>query len=303
MNNTLKCWNCDVRMAAIVVFMMLAGASCLAQDMLRLLPGNHEVKGWTRKTQPKTYEHQQLWEYIDGGADVYLDYGFQRVITEELVYGKQSIIVDIYDMSTLDGAFGMYARERAPSYHFVQIGSEGYLEGSALNFAQEQFYIKLTAYADDQSTKNTLEKLAQAVSKKIGGQRKPPAVFAFFPWQGKVKHTETYDVKSYLGKTDLRDTYAVGYNVKSTPITVFITVTSGDANANNRLKAFRSSLSQPGSLDKNYRDLSKTILTGKHKDAKEIVLALKGRYIVGAYPAANADAVKEVLGMVMKNLK
>jgi hypothetical protein len=270
---------------------------------MRYLPGNHGVKGWTRKAEPKTYEHSQLWEYINGGADVYLDYGFQRVITEELVNGKLTIVVDIYDMKTGEGAFGIYARERAPTYRFVQIGAEGYQEGSALNYVQDQYYVKLTGYADDQATKTSLEKLAQAISRKIGGQRKLPAVFSFFPWQGKEKHTEAYDVKTFLGKADLRDTYSAQYNWKSTTFTAFVTVTSSEANAVNRMRAFRSALTQVGSMDKAYKGIGKTFLTGKHRDAKEIVLVAKGKYLVGAYPAKNAVVVKEFLVEFLKSVK
>jgi hypothetical protein len=287
---------------ALIVAGTLVSTSS-AQDMMRLLPGNHEVKGWTRKAEPKTYEHSQLWEYIDGGADVYLDYGFQRVITEELTNGKLTVIVDIYDMKTAEGAFGIYARERAPTYRFVQIGVEGYQEGSALNFAQENYYVKLTGYADDQATKTSLEKLAQTVSRKIGGQRKLPPVFAFFPWNGKEKHSEAYDVKSYLGKTDLRDTYSVKYNWKSAEFTAFITVAQSDATAINRLKALKSALTKVGSMDKSFKGLAKNLLTGMHREAKELVLAVKGKYIIGAYPAKNTEVVKELLAELLKGIR
>ena len=285
------------------LFISLFAVMAPAQDMMRLLPGNHEVKGWTRKAEPKTYEHSQLWEYIDGGADVYLDFGFQKVITEELVNGKLNIVIDIYDMKTLEGAFGMYARERAPTYTFGRYGTEGYQEGSALNFVQEQYYVKLTGYADDQATKNSLMKLAEKIARKIGGQRKPPAVFAMFPWQGKEKHTESYEVKSYLGKVDLRDTYDVKYDWKGTTYTAFITVAPSPATAINRLKAFQAALTKRGSMDKTFKGMSKNILTGTHKDVKDIVLLVKGKFIVGVYPVTNQSVAKEFLTELLKNVK
>jgi hypothetical protein len=264
-------------------------------DALRLLPKSGEVKGWLHKGAPRVFEHDKLWEYIDGGADVYIDFGFQRVVTVDLENGKRSMTVDLYEMKTLEGAFGIYARERAPTYAFQSIGTQGYLEGVALNFYQANYYAKITAFSDDQETRGAMQKIAGLVSQKIGIVKKAPSLLGFFPAFGLQKNTETFEMKSYLDRVELRGAYTAKYTVKGKSFTAFFTPTDNTTSALSRLRTLKAALSQPVAKNKEYAGLGDEVLTGKHRDAKDVVLISKGRYIVGLFPATDAKAAKEFL--------
>src|SRR4051794_27389697 len=75
------------------------------------LPGHTTAVG-----QPSLYKPDNLYEYIDGGADVYLLYDFQQLLHQELKDGGAELTADIYEMRTPEDAFGIYAAERSPSY-------------------------------------------------------------------------------------------------------------------------------------------------------------------------------------------
>ncbi|MBL0176638.1 MAG: hypothetical protein IPP94_15465 [Ignavibacteria bacterium] len=279
-----------------VLFLLLAPRVFAAgPDALRLLPKSGEHKGWMHKGAPRVFEHDKLWEYINGGADVYLDFGFQRVVTVDLENGKRSMTVDLYEMKTLEGAFGIYARERAPTYAFQSIGAQGYLEGVALNFYQANYYAKITAFSDDQETRAAMQKIAGIVSQKIGIVKKAPSLLGFFPAFGLQKHSETFEMKSYLDRTELRGAYTAKYTVKGKSFTAFFATADNNTSALSRLRALKAALSQPVSKNKDYAGLGDEVLTGRHREAKDIVLIAKGRYIVGLFPATDAKVAKEFL--------
>src|SRR5512139_1591285 len=88
---------------------------------------------------------ENLFEYIDGGAEVYHHYQFAGLVHQKYRVGEVELTVDIYDMGGAVNAFGIYSVERAPGYNYVPIGAEGYLNDLVLNFLQGPCYVKLLA--------------------------------------------------------------------------------------------------------------------------------------------------------------
>ena len=91
------------RHAAVIVMMMIAIASCGGGPPREEpgptsatafgLPAENELPGWSRITEPEHYEADNLWEYINGQADFFIDYGFVRVDAAEYRSNRESIPV------------------------------------------------------------------------------------------------------------------------------------------------------------------------------------------------------------------
>ncbi|HOW30072.1 MAG TPA: hypothetical protein PLP88_00765 [Bacteroidales bacterium] len=67
-----------------------------------------------RFTTPKTYNGSSLYGYMDGGADLYLEYGFSGAWIDEIVFKGSKHIIEIYRMNSAEEAFGIYSVSR---YH------------------------------------------------------------------------------------------------------------------------------------------------------------------------------------------
>ncbi|MDD4514988.1 DUF6599 family protein [Massilibacteroides sp.] len=50
-----------------------------------------------------------LYGFMNGGADLFLEYGVQKLTTRDLVYLDEEYILDIYEMPTPEDAFGIYS--------------------------------------------------------------------------------------------------------------------------------------------------------------------------------------------------
>ena len=46
---------------------------------------------------------------MNGGAELYLEYGFDRLVVSELNYNGRTIKVEVYRMPSADMAFGIYS--------------------------------------------------------------------------------------------------------------------------------------------------------------------------------------------------
>jgi hypothetical protein len=75
-----------------------------------------------RQEPASFYKPDTLYEYIDGGADVYLLYDFQRLLHQNFRTPGGELTADIYDLGKPENAFGIYSAERSPRYKFVTLG-------------------------------------------------------------------------------------------------------------------------------------------------------------------------------------
>lgn len=60
----------------------------------------------------RQFGNDGLWGYINGGADLYLEYGFEQVTVQEVQIGKAAYKVDIYRMDSPEAAYGVYSVSR-----------------------------------------------------------------------------------------------------------------------------------------------------------------------------------------------
>ena len=57
----------------------------------------------------RVFTGKGLYGFMNGGADLYLEYGVKKLTTRELVYQDEEYTLDIYEMPTPEDAFGIYS--------------------------------------------------------------------------------------------------------------------------------------------------------------------------------------------------
>ncbi len=68
------------------------------------------IDGWEVVSEDQFHNRKSLYEYINGGAELYLSYGFSRLISR--IYSKPEqpdILVDFFDMRTSRSAYGVFS--------------------------------------------------------------------------------------------------------------------------------------------------------------------------------------------------
>ena len=188
---------------------MEAQSADAIQKRLQSFANDPLPTGVSREEAASFYKPDTLYEYIDGGADVYLLYDFQRLLHQNFKTRDGELTLDIYDLGTPENAFGIYSAERSPRYKFVTLGVEGYRSEGTLNFVQDRYYVKLAASGAGVGA--ALDPFARMLSRRIGGTARPPALLAKLPVERRVAHSEQYVRKDPLGHAFLAPAYLVGY--------------------------------------------------------------------------------------------
>jgi hypothetical protein len=221
------------------------------------------------------YKPDSLYQYIDGGADVYLLYDFRVLLHQNFKNGSSEVTSDVYDMGKRDDAYGIYAAERSPKYKFLAIGVEGYRSKGILNFVQDHYYVKLQATGTNADT--LLDPLARALSQRIGGTRTRPALLLKLPLDHKVGHSDQYIRKDPMGHAFLAPAYVATYAWGAQEGKLLVSVAVDPAAAKARLDQLAKHLKQTCT---DAKDLGEGGIRGKNSFEGNWIARTQGRYLV-----------------------
>jgi len=236
------------------------------------LPGHPKPEG-----EPSFYKADTLYQYIDGGADVYQLYDFQRLLHQEFKSGATEITADIYDMGNPENAFGIYSAERSPKYTYIPLGAEGYRSKGVLNFFQDRYYVKLAASGAGADA--LLDQFAHALSSRIGGNRTLPAVLSKLPQIHRVRHSEQYIRKDPLGHAFLAPAYVVTYAVTPKESKILVSVAGDPASAKARLDQLAKHFKQTGEC-LSAPELGEGGIRARNSFEGTVIARTQGRYLV-----------------------
>jgi hypothetical protein len=181
-----------------------------------------ELEGFKKSTQYPVYTNADLWSFIDGAADTYVALGFIDLHVVEYKKGKETIKLEIYRHSDHTMAFGIYASERSSTYRFVNLGSQGYITGGAINFFKGNYYVKIRTYSVKPKTLHAEESLASIVANMLGGETDMPAPLLKFPNDNRKINEETFINESVLGHEFLKKAFKADYSVGTDNFSIYL---------------------------------------------------------------------------------
>ena len=287
----------DRRLLTIVLAAVLvtAGRPAAARDAredgpAKLVP---KVPGWTLVEPPRAYIPATLFEYIDGAAESYLSYGFEKLAVADYKSdgGPATLTAEIYDMAGGLNAFGIYSSERYPESRYLEIGAQGYYEEGTLNFFVGRYYVKLMCF-DCPEAESGLTMFARDIEKRHGPDRGGlPAALSLFPKEGLAANSEKYVRHNVLGYGFLHDGYLAGYRPPDQEFDLFLIVADNEAEAGKMLTQYLAAQAKNGSP----AEKSGPGYHIKDRYAQNVFLASRGRYLAGAMklkPGGEAAGVK-----------
>jgi uncharacterized protein DUF6599 len=245
--------------------------------LAKLLPEPAEL-GAERSGGHKFYS-SDLYEYIDGAAEGFHSYDLVALIHQEYKTPETEITLDIYHMGKPLNAFGIYASERSPNYHFLPIGGEGYGDDFVLNFFQAEFYVKLSAFSKKGVTKPMMERFAQKVSQRIGSGKMMPEIFGLLPTENLVDRSQKFLNKSPLGHDFLGPAIMASYSFGGQETSLLISMAPDSASATQTVKRLREYFSRTGALSRQ-PDLGAGSFRGSNPYEGEVLFLSRGPYTI-----------------------
>lgn len=162
----------------LILLALNADAGAHMQRFYQSIP--KQVENWQAKDEDEFYNRSTLYEYIDGGAELYLAYDFKEVFVRRYAGpGGAEIILDIYDMGRSSEAFGVFSVEREDEDLGVGQGSE--YGGGLLRFWKGRFFVSILSTGEAQKAEPAIIHLARAVDRLIAKEGLKPALLKALP--------------------------------------------------------------------------------------------------------------------------
>jgi len=149
--------------------------------------------------------------YINGAADLFLSYGFERLASQEFTKDSLVVMVDVYDMGKPLNAFGIYCAQRPADETRRQAGTEAVIfpPYQALMF-KDRFYVKVNISQGKLENETALD-LLQKVAAHLAGTAGYPQECALLPGKDRKPDSFAYSRQRFSGLSELYSCVSAEY--------------------------------------------------------------------------------------------
>ncbi len=266
----------------------------IVNDPSKALPEN--IDGWKILTE-RSYNNETLYDYIDGGAELFLSFGFSKVFNR--IYSKENqpdIMVDIFYMNTSYDAFGVFSFSSGKIEN--NFGQQSQEPHGAIIFWKNNFYISIISSIETEESKKAITQIAKLIDASIAETGPFPEIIKFLPTESLDKESIRYfrhyvwlNSHMFLSNENIfninQNTQAVLalYNEKKNkPVLLVIKY----PNNNDAVEAKEKFI-------KEYNPKLKSSFVIKTKNSKWIGLELVNKFLIGVFNGTSKESVNNLL--------
>jgi hypothetical protein len=152
----------------VVILIGFVALSACKKKNANPFPASGAVAGWEKSGETRTFEPRNLWQYIDGDSEQYIQAGVVSTSTTDYKYkGQLEASVDVYTMGGPDGAQTILERGQTKDAQPVHIGDEGLQYAQSVTFRKGLYLVRIVAYQSTAETPEALLGLAHGVEAKL----------------------------------------------------------------------------------------------------------------------------------------
>ena len=174
------------------------------------MPPSGFLGAWERDGEGKEFPGSNLYVHIDGGAEIFLELGFETLSVQRYAHEKNGIALEIYQMTDHAAALGIYLMKcgtETPDPGFSERHTSGPYQ---VLFVKGKSYVKINNTEGTRAASDALLEFARYAEERIPGEVTGGDPFAALPGEGRIAGTErvirgrfTLELIYTLGKGDV----------------------------------------------------------------------------------------------------
>lgn len=177
----------------VILLVIFSQYSHGGEDISAYLPKNQEADAWNSFGSPEKAVGEDLFLLINGGAEIYYEFGFQQAVMQEYQNENgKSINVEIFEMNEPACAYGIYTFKTSLKGKEFSIGNQALLEDYYLNFWKGNILVTLTGFDSKRETIDGLISLAKAIEVKITSKGQIPVLVDLLLDENLTQHSIKY---------------------------------------------------------------------------------------------------------------
>jgi len=152
----------------LLAMMVVAANSGCRKSVANPFPASGSVAGWEKSSETRVFEAKDLWQYIDGDSEQYIQAGVVSTLTSDYKYqGKLEAVVDVYTMKSSDGARTILEKGKSKDAQSVQLGDDGVQFAQSVTFRKGNALVRIVSYEAPAGSSQALLALAHGVEAKL----------------------------------------------------------------------------------------------------------------------------------------
>jgi len=176
-------------MKRAALFSFIAGlVCCFSAAQTTVLPAQLP-SGWVKDGPPSEFRGGSLFNYIDGGAEIFLEFGFDRLLVQSCKKGNAEIVVELFGMESPASALGIY---------LMKCGTETPLEGVPARNSGDKTQLTIVKGAafihvnNLEGSSSVLPAMAEIARRLLEGipEGKPVTLLEGLPSEGRIQGSE-----------------------------------------------------------------------------------------------------------------
>ncbi len=155
----------------------------------RPIPGPGFAPGWAKAGPLRTFTGQDLFNQIDGGAELFLEFGFAKLRLQPYVRGRAELTLNAYEMESVASALGVYLMKMGRETPFPEVAARNSSEEVQLTILKGRYFVQVDNLGEVPASKAETVALANAFLANVA-EEPAPTPLDLLPAEGRVAGSE-----------------------------------------------------------------------------------------------------------------
>ncbi len=253
----------------------------------------------------RVYNRKNVFELINGQAELYLSAGFKRLLYQRMAKEEDPefwIEQFVYDMGSVRNAFAVFSMQRREDGKPLKLASFAYDLDTSLYLAHGPYYLEIIASRDTDEASDLMRSMAEDFIRQNEVEVEPITALSLFPRANLVEKSFTLIPSNVFGTEALNQIYTARYKLGATEVTAFLSPRKSRKSAKEQALKYYKFLKDFGAKD---LDLEAQIGGARLVDildAYELIFTV-GHYLAGIHEATIKEQAVKLGALIAKRLK
>jgi len=185
-------------LSAVAVLIVISGTASTAASapsppaqasFAAVIPGPGFAAGWDRSGPLRTFTGQDLFNQIDGGAELFLEFGFVKLRLQTYSRGKSKLTLNAYEMDGATSALGVYLMKMGKETPFPELAARNSSEEAQLTMVKGRYFVQVDNLDDVPASRAEAVALANAFLAGVA-EEMTATPLDFLPAEGRIAGSE-----------------------------------------------------------------------------------------------------------------
>ena len=255
-------------------------------------------------TPPEVFDSRNLYEKINGQAELYLSAGFLSLKSQRFVKGDDTdswMELFVYDMGSIQNAFAVFSSQRRSDGDSIGLTPFSYKTKNALFLVHGPYYVEIIAAVASNKILEVLEALARNLIRENPVNTEAITELALFPRSNLDENSISLLPSNAFGYERMNNVFTATYNLEGSEVTAFLSRREDPQEAARLASAYHQFLMDNGAKNLKTQVTIQGVKMAKIMDTYELIFS-HGPFIAGVHQAERRELAESLTDILNQRL-